>query len=107
VFGFDSATGYNGLLVDKRAVVVYTAAVYHEGAPLNFGADFHRTYFNDWLRWAGIDEVSEVRFQPNLRPGGPCSREGIRASAGKQLRRGGPTRSLMASRFAIRRAPRG
>lgn len=66
VFGFDPATGYTGLLTGKRAVVVYTSAVYHDGAPLAFGADFHRAYFNDWLRWAGIDEVSEVRFQPNL-----------------------------------------
>jgi FMN-dependent NADH-azoreductase len=66
VFSFDPATGYTGLLAGKRAVVVYTSAVYHEGAPLAFGADFHRTYFNDWLRWAGIVEVSEVRFQPNL-----------------------------------------
>jgi FMN-dependent NADH-azoreductase len=66
VFGFDPATGYTGLLAGKRAVVVYTSAVYQEGAPLAFGADFHRAYFNDWLRWAGIDEVTEVRFQPNL-----------------------------------------
>ena len=66
VFGFDPATGYTGLLSGKRAVVVYTSAVYHEGAPLAFGADFHRAYFNDWLRWAGVDAVSEVRFQPNL-----------------------------------------
>jgi FMN-dependent NADH-azoreductase len=66
VFGFDPATGYTGLLTGKRAVVVYTSAVYHEGAPPAFGADFHRAYFNDWLRWAGIDDVSEVRFQPNL-----------------------------------------
>jgi FMN-dependent NADH-azoreductase len=66
VFGFDPSSGYTGLLAGKRAVVVYTSAVYHEGAPPEFGADFHRTYFNDWLRWAGIDEVSEVRFQPNL-----------------------------------------
>ena len=66
VFGFDPATGYTGLLAGKRAVVVYTSAVYHDGAPLAFGADFHRAYFNDWLRWAGIDQVSEVRFQPNL-----------------------------------------
>ena len=29
-------------------------------------ADFHRAYFNDWLRWAGVEDVSEVRFQPNL-----------------------------------------
>jgi FMN-dependent NADH-azoreductase len=66
VFGFDPATGYTGLLTGKRAVVVYTSAVYHEGAPLAFGTDFHRAYFNDWLRWAGIDKLSEVRFQPNL-----------------------------------------
>jgi FMN-dependent NADH-azoreductase len=66
VFGFDPSTGYTGLLAGKRAVVVYTSAVYHDGAPLAFGADFHRAYFNDWLRWAGIDDVSEVRFQPNL-----------------------------------------
>ena len=66
VFGFDPATGYTGLLARKRAVVVYTSAVYHDGAPLAFGADFHRSYFNDWLRWSGIEDVSEVRFQPNL-----------------------------------------
>jgi FMN-dependent NADH-azoreductase len=35
-------------------VVVYTGAVYYDGAPLMFGADFHRSYFNDWLRWSGI-----------------------------------------------------
>ena len=66
VFGFDPENGYSGLLENKRAVVVYTGAVYYEGAPLSFGQDFHRSYFNDWLRWAGIDDVSEIRFQPNL-----------------------------------------
>jgi FMN-dependent NADH-azoreductase len=66
VFGFDPEAGYSGLLAGKRAVVVYTSAVFYEGAPLAFGADFHRAYFNDWLRWAGIHAVSEVRFQPNL-----------------------------------------
>jgi FMN-dependent NADH-azoreductase len=66
VFAFDPASGYTGLLAGKRAVVIYTSAVYREGAPSAFGADFHRAYFNHWLRWAGIDEVSEVRFQPNL-----------------------------------------
>ena len=42
------------------------SAVYYEGAPLAFGQDFHRSYFNDWLRWAGIEHAGEVRFQPNL-----------------------------------------
>jgi hypothetical protein len=36
VFGFDPATGHTGLLAGKRAVVVYTSAVSHEGAPLAF-----------------------------------------------------------------------
>jgi FMN-dependent NADH-azoreductase len=66
VFGFDPGTGYTGLLAGKRAMVVYTSAVYYEGAPLAFGADFHRAYFNDWLRWAGVQLLGEVRFQPNL-----------------------------------------
>ena len=66
VFGFDPEAGYTGLLGGRRAVVVYTGAVYYDGAPPAFGVDFHRSYFNDWLRWAGISDVSELRFQPNL-----------------------------------------
>jgi FMN-dependent NADH-azoreductase len=66
VFGFDPQTGYSGLLTGKRVVVVYTGAVYWPGAPIEFGVDFHSTYFNDWLRFAGVSEVSEIRFQPNL-----------------------------------------
>jgi FMN-dependent NADH-azoreductase len=66
VFDFDPQTGYTGLLEDKRAVVVYTGAVYYDGAPLAFGQDFHRAYFNEWLRWAGIEDIAEIRFQPNL-----------------------------------------
>jgi FMN-dependent NADH-azoreductase len=66
LFGFDPEAGYSGLLHGKRAVVVYTSAVYYEGADHAFGADFHRAYFNDWLRWAGVDDIAEIRFQPNL-----------------------------------------
>jgi FMN-dependent NADH-azoreductase len=84
VFGFDPRSGYTGLLDGKRAVVVYTGAVYYEGAPLEFGADFHRAYFNDWLRWAGINDMSEVRFQPNLvtsdaEPGRAAAKSSARA----------------------------
>jgi len=31
-----------------------------------FGNDFHATYFRDWLRWAGVDDVTEISFRPNL-----------------------------------------
>lgn len=66
VFGFDGETGYSGLLEGKRAAVVYTSAVYGEGRPPAFGADFQQPFFEGWLRWAGITEIDSVEFRPNL-----------------------------------------
>jgi len=28
--------------------------------------DFQATYFGEWLRWAGIIDIAEVSFRPNL-----------------------------------------
>jgi FMN-dependent NADH-azoreductase len=68
IFGVDSATGYSHLLAgrDKRVAVIYTSAVW--GPPLGpeFGSDFQSTFFNDWLRWTGLTDISEIRFHPTL-----------------------------------------
>src|SRR5215472_17980713 len=66
VFGFDPERGYTGLLTGKKAAVVYTSAVYGPERPAEFGADFQATYFGDWLRWAGITDIAEVCFRPDL-----------------------------------------
>jgi FMN-dependent NADH-azoreductase len=66
VFGFDPAAGYSGLLTGRKAAVIYTSAVYGEGRGPAFGADFQRPYFDDWLRWAGIEDITTVTFRPNL-----------------------------------------
>jgi len=66
VFGFDPDLGYTGLLRGKKAGVVYTSAVYGPGRGPSFGVDFQQPYFNDWLHWAGIDDVTEISFRPNL-----------------------------------------
>jgi FMN-dependent NADH-azoreductase len=66
VFGFDPAHGYTGLLTGKKAAVIYTSAVWGPGLPPSFGSDFQSTFFDDWLRWTGIQDISEIRFQPNL-----------------------------------------
>ena len=66
VFGFDPTTGYQGLLRNRKAAVIYTSGVYAPGAPPAFGTDFHSTFFNDWLRFVGVDDITEVRFQPTI-----------------------------------------
>jgi FMN-dependent NADH-azoreductase len=66
IFGFDPEHGYTGLLTGRKAVVVYTSAVYGEGLPPSFGADFQAPYFSGWLRWAGVTDITEIRFRPNL-----------------------------------------
>jgi len=66
VFGFDGHTGYTGLVTGKKAVVVYTSAVYGDDRGPQFGVDFQAPYFNDWLLWAGITDVTQITFRPNL-----------------------------------------
>ncbi|GID32806.1 FMN-dependent NADH-azoreductase [Paractinoplanes brasiliensis] len=66
VFGFDPVQGYQGLLRGKRAAVIYTSAVYGPGRGPAFGADFQAPYLEDWLRWAGVDDIHSIHFRPNL-----------------------------------------
>jgi FMN-dependent NADH-azoreductase len=82
LFAFDPEKGYSGLLRGKKAAVVYTSGVYGPGRGPEFGSDFHASYFNDWLRFAGIEDVSEVRFQPTIATADPDSlREAALAEA--------------------------
>ena len=46
--------------------MIYTSAVYGPERGPEFGHDFQAPYFGDWLRWAGITDVSEIQFRPNL-----------------------------------------
>ena len=68
--GWSSAStrelGYTGLLTGRKAAVVYTSAVYGVGRPPSFGSDFQAPYLRDWLNWAGINDITEVAFRPNL-----------------------------------------
>lgn len=66
VFGFTPEDGYTGLISGKKAAVIYTSGVYSPGAPLAFGADFHAAFFNDWLRFVGLTDVTEIHWQPTV-----------------------------------------
>jgi len=65
-FDFDPEVGYSGLLQGKKAAVIVTGAVYGDGRGPAFGTDHQLPYLVDWLGWAGIKDVSEIAFRPNL-----------------------------------------
>ena len=66
LFRLDPQRGYTGLLTGKKAAVIYTSAIYSPGVNPAFGRDFHSTYFDDWLRFIGIMDITSIRFQPTL-----------------------------------------
>jgi FMN-dependent NADH-azoreductase len=68
IFGVDPASGYQHLLAGRgtRVAVVYTSAVWGPTLGPEFGRDFQSTYFDDWLRWTGLTDISEIRFHPTL-----------------------------------------
>jgi FMN-dependent NADH-azoreductase len=82
VFGFDPVDGYAGLVTGRKAVVVYTSAVYGDERGPAFGTDFQAPYFDDWLRWVGITDVDSVFFRPNLvTDDADCQRESAHTAA--------------------------
>lgn len=75
-FGFDPASGYTGLMQDRTAVVVYACGVYDDGRPATFGTDYLTPYFDDWLRFVGIEDREQVRvFGQVIDPEAPATVE--------------------------------
>jgi FMN-dependent NADH-azoreductase len=68
IFGVDPTTGYSHLLADsgKKVAVIYTSAVWAPPLGPEFGSNFQSTFFNDWLRWTGLTDISEIGFHPTL-----------------------------------------
>ena len=66
--------------------MIYTSGIYSPGAPLAFGNDFHASFLSDWLRFAGITDVTEIRFQPTILTATPDEPAVARAPEGLQLK---------------------
>lgn len=71
-----------------RAMAIYTSGVYSPGAPIQFGNDFHATFVSDWLRFVGVTDITEIRFQPTLLTASP---DEDRATARAAAREAGKT----------------
>ncbi len=46
-----------------------------------FGSDFQSTYFNDWLAWTGITDISQIRYHPMLSGDADQARQSAHATA--------------------------
>ncbi|MFG1929068.1 FMN-dependent NADH-azoreductase [Mycobacterium sp. NPDC048908] len=86
-FRYDPATGYTGLLGGRRAVVAYTSRVYAPNVAPAFGVDHQSTYFGWWLRYCGIDDIHDLRWQPALPSDALAAKHERVAAAAKSLGR--------------------
>lgn len=84
LFGLDPASGYFGLLVDKKAVLVLTSGAFSPEAPSPaFGTDHHSTYLRAWLNQVGVTDITELRFQPTLLTGDPEGDQAVAFAAAR------------------------
>jgi FMN-dependent NADH-azoreductase len=88
VFGVDPQSGYSHLLEGKgkKAAVVYTSAVWGPALGPAFGTNFQSTYFEDWLRWTGITDITQIRYHPTLTGAGDEERRKAHADARERAR---------------------
>ncbi|MBB3262202.1 FMN-dependent NADH-azoreductase [Paraburkholderia bannensis] len=62
LFGFEPSKGYIGLLKNKRATAIHTAAIYMPGLPKSYGTDHTSPHLTDWLNFAGVDDVTTIWY---------------------------------------------
>jgi FMN-dependent NADH-azoreductase len=88
VFGVNPQSGYTHLLEGKgkKAAVIYTSAVWGPGLGSAFGTNFQSTYFEDWLRWTGITDITQVRYHPTLTGAADEERRKAHANARERAR---------------------
>jgi len=74
LFAMSSATGYVGLLHDRKVTLLLTSGVYAPPAPSPaFGVDQHASYLKAWLNQAGVSDIEDIRYQPTLRTADPAA----------------------------------
>lgn len=62
LFGFEPDKGYLGLLKNKRATTIHTAAIYMPNLPKTYGADYMTQYLADWFEFAGVTDVTSLWY---------------------------------------------
>lgn len=82
-WSFDPASGYTGLVSGPAAAIYSSAGVYHEGSGAE-AFDNQKPYFEAWLGFVGISDVSRVVCAPML--GAPDDVQSAQAQAIKDAK---------------------
>lgn len=64
-WSFDPETGYSGLASGKAVAIYSSVGEYHEGSGAE-AMDFQKPYFESWLAFIGINDISRVIVAPTL-----------------------------------------
>lgn len=83
-WSWSKAEGYKGLLQGKRATLVYSSAGPYPLAPSSED-DFQKPYMRRWLRFLGIEDVTEILAAPTLTD--PDTLERVKRDAFAEARR--------------------
>jgi FMN-dependent NADH-azoreductase len=79
-FRFSPATGYEGLVADKRAVVIYSSGGDYSPGSGNPRPDYQKPFFEAWLRFIGIVRFDTITIAPTI-----ASDEAVRSARNAAL----------------------
>jgi FMN-dependent NADH-azoreductase len=65
-FRFSPEKGYEGLVANKRAVVIYSSGGDYSPGSGNPRPDFQKPFFEAWLRFIGIDRIETITVAPTI-----------------------------------------
>ena len=65
-FRFSPATGYQGLITGKRAVVIYASSGDYSSGSDNPRPDYQKPFFEAWLRFIGINDFETITVAPTI-----------------------------------------
>ena len=64
-WSFSPDTGYSGLVTGRVVAIYSSAGVYHDGSGAE-AFDLQKPYFENWLAFVGLSDVSRVIVAPTL-----------------------------------------
>ena len=88
IFAFDPVRGYTDCWRTSGSPSSTRVRSTAPTAAVPSAIDFQQTFFEDWLSWAGIDQIHSITFHPNLATADPEPGRGAAHARATELARG-------------------